>query len=693
MKSADSTYAAKLAGLGVLPVVFFGVAWFLGGGYVALGVAAFLCLVLAWGMQQFTLNFLKAKDQAVVAILKNKGKATAEDYRNLGSQDLANLLMGQQESLDFNSGALGAVATPTLIVNRQGLVTHASGALMRLLKRKEDQIVGRTIRQAFSDRQGASQTTERVMADGQPYEELVDITLWDGRKLQLQMYINCVRVAGKVVGAVCSYVDMTELHDERAKLTEQRDKSSAVGSEISELAQRMASATEELSASADEQAKGAQQQKVQTDTVATAMEQMTATVLDVAENATATSRAAEEARQAATDGVDMVREAVKGINNVADSAQQLSGVLTQLDSQAGEIGRIIGVINDIADQTNLLALNAAIEAARAGDAGRGFAVVADEVRKLAEKTMTATKEVEDSIHTIQEQSQQAVSSMNLTEKQVEESTEMSNQAGQSLEQIMSRIQDMVGRVSQIATAAEEQSAAAEEINNNIEEIAIIAREADEGAGQAASATRDLAELSHELLNVSLLFSGHSNGNEKLRKSDGMMKGILPKLMQEYVKKEMGSKVYEKMQKEMGDPIFLPTGSYPDGVINQMAELAGKAGGVRPEKLLFNLGRYTIPQFKKMYPRYFKRDYTLKTFFLDIGRIHIQLTKDDPTLTPPKFTYEDKGDVLFMNYRSSRGMGDYFEGIVHSAADFFKEPVEVVIKKLDNNTIRAQIRFL
>jgi methyl-accepting chemotaxis protein len=692
MKSADSNVVMKIWGFGLLPVVFFVLAATV-GGYMALSAAAVLSVAVIFLIQRTAVGALDGVGKALRAVIEKKGKATAEDYARIGDEGVRDLLRERQAMLNFYADALSAVATPTLIVDRKGLITHASEALTTLLNRKRDQIVGRTIRQAFTGREGASKTTDLVMQQGTAYEEQVELTLWDGRVVHLRLFINCIRIDDAVVGAVCSYVDLTELHQERDRLDEQQRASSEVGEEISELAQRMASATEELSASADEQAKGAQQQKAQTDTVATAMEQMTATVLDVAENATETSKAAEQARQSAAEGVEMVREAVKGINNVSESAQKLASVLSQLDSQAGEIGRIISVINDIADQTNLLALNAAIEAARAGDAGRGFAVVADEVRKLAEKTMTATKDVEESIMTIQEQSQNAVSSMELTERQVVESTEMSNKAGESLEEIMARIQDMVNRVSQIATAAEEQSSAAEEINRNIEEIAIIAREADEGAGQAASATRDLAELSHELLQVSLTFSGKSEGNGKLKESEGMMKGVLPKLMQEYVKKEYGNEVYRYMQEEMGDPVFLPTGSYPDGVIGQMAELVGERTGVKTAKILFNLGRFTIPAFHTMYPRYFKKGYDLKTFYLDIDRIHVQLTKDDPSLKPPKFTYEDKGDVLFMNYRSSRNMADYFEGIIQSAADFFNEPVEVQLKRLDDNTVRALIRFL
>jgi methyl-accepting chemotaxis protein len=209
----------------------------------------------------------------------------------------------------------------------------------------------------------------------------------------------------------------------------------------------------------------------------------------VAKNAGETSQAAGEASESATRGGGLVSQAVAGIEQVAVSARRLAGVLSQLQEQSAEIGRIIGVINDIAHQTNLLALNAAIEAARAGDAGRGFAVVADEVRKLAEKTMTATKEVEDAVKKIQSGSRQAIDSMAETEAQVARGTKLSGQAGQAISEVMGRIEDMTARVAQIATAAEEQSAAAEEINKSVEEIAHVAREAEEAAGWPTTPTR------------------------------------------------------------------------------------------------------------------------------------------------------------------------------------------------------------
>jgi methyl-accepting chemotaxis protein len=448
-----------------------------------------------------------------------------------------------------------------------------------------------------------------------------------------------------------------------------------------------------LSASADEQAQGAQKQRRQTASVATSMEEMTDTVLEVARNATVTSEAAGEANTSASEGVGMVNDAVSAINQVAESARQLGHEIGELDSQAGSIGQIINVINDIADQTNLLALNAAIEAARAGEAGRGFAVVADEVRKLAEKTMDATKEVENAIIAIQARSKEATNSMQATAAKVDESTALSNRAGEALQRIMNNIRDMVKRVSQIATAAEEQSSAAEGIMRSVEDIASIAEDADEAAGQAAGATRDMAELARELLSVSREFgSGKTATDAKLRRSEGQMKGVLPKLAQEYVQKTFGEEIYSAMQEEMGAPVFLPGDSYPDQVLRQMAEFAAAKSGRTVREFFIDLGRYTVIRFNELYPGYFKKD-SLKEFYLRMNDVHAQLTKAQPGIKPPKFTYEDKGDVLFMNYRSNRGLFEYFEGILLGAADFKGERVKIAVKPFDEHSARAEIKFL
>jgi len=676
--------------LGILLLVLFGGAAYI-GGLAIFGSAAILglvCIVLAMMVVS------KIENRRVEA-LESVGIGLEPEL--LHGDPVADAILRVSENAQATSderilymGALNALGNPAFLVDTNGRIILTTKGVLELLQKTTDQVIGETVSRALYNKDGES-ITEKVLDTRKAVDDTVELRLWDGREVPVRLFANLVYgPEGEVVGVISSFIDLTEDVAKQKQIEEQGVNMLNVGKHLSGLAEHVASATELLSASADDQAQGAQKQRYQTSSVAASMEQMTSTVLEVARNATATSDAAKQAKDSATEGVSMVSRAVGAINEVADSTEQLGQEIGQLDSQAEEIGRIIGVINDIADQTNLLALNAAIEAARAGEAGRGFAVVADEVRKLAEKTVAATKEVEDAISTIQQRSGLAIKSMRQTEKQVGVSTELSNQAGVALQQIMESISDMVGKISQIATAAEQQSSAAEEINRSIDEIAEIAGDADEAAGQAASATRDLAGLAQELLNVSKEFMD-GGGENHLRESDGQMKGILPKLTQAFIRKSYGEDVFEGVQEEMGSPVFLPAESYPDQVLMQMAELVAVQAGISTRDFFLDLGRFSVIKFHEMYPGYFK-DESLKEFYMRMNDVHAQLTKDQPGIKPPNFTYEDKGDDLFMNYRSSRGLFDYFEGILLGAADFKGEKVTIEVKPFDDTTARAEIVF-
>lgn len=396
---------------------------------------------------------------------------------------------------------LAALPLPVVIISEKGRLLEGSDTLFSLLGKKRSTVLGKSAVDVFSGDILVSKGITQALS-GRHSSEVCSSCF--GKKDNSTFLFQAIPVSsGGIIACWNENIDDTA---EQSACESQQLSLMQQGEQITALAQRVASASEELSASADEQAGGASRQSEQALTVASSMEEMTATVLDVAHNASSTSEVAAEAQVAARDGVLLVSQAVEGIKRVSASAGKLSVSLGHLNEQAGEIGRIIGVINDIADQTNLLALNAAIEAARAGEAGRGFAVVADEVRKLAEKTMSATKEVENAINTIQSRSGEAMHSMQETEEQVVDSTERSVSVGDALQKIMEHIEDMVQRVSQIATAAEEQSSSTEAITLSVEEITRIAKESEEGAEQAAMATRDLAELSQNLLKVSMVFS-------------------------------------------------------------------------------------------------------------------------------------------------------------------------------------------
>ena len=699
-KRIGSGVAVVVHGL-VLCLVFVA-AYFAGPGIgidmnLVLAGAVVLSLLLTVLFTRLVLSGGGELSKAAAALGGNPDPGLLRDMASSGelgplSEAVGRVLAGESGRAQLYERVVLSLKNPVLVTDAEGRVILATQALSELVNKPMSQITGFSTGQVLFGKKSGTFMDE-VLRQGKPRDMQEEMILHSGRRIVIRAFVTPIYDdEGTVTGGLASLIDLHALVAKEEERKAQAERMLSVGSDVNQLAQRVASAAEELSASADEQARGAQKQKGQTDTVAAAMEEMTATVLEVARNATATSEAANGARDSATEGVDMVHRAVKAIHSVSDSAEQLSSEVAQLNSQAGEIGRIIAVINDIADQTNLLALNAAIEAARAGEAGRGFAVVADEVRKLAEKTMTATKEVEQAIKTIQKRSRLAMASMDRTGTQVNESTDLSNKAGEALQTIMTAIEDMVGRVDQIASAAEEQSTAAEEINRSIEDIAQVSAEADEGAGQTAAATRDLAELAQELLTVSEEFSDKKTDSSKLRASAGEMRGVLPKLAQEYIREEFGPEIYDAVQEAMGHPSFLPAQAYPDQVLHQMAELVEQRAGISDREFFLGFGRFTPKAFNAMYPRSFK-DEDLKSFFLRMNEVHAQLTKDQPGIKPPNFTYEDKGDRLFMNYRSKRGLFDYFEGILLGAAAFKGERVEIRTTPLDAETVRAEIRFL
>jgi len=264
--------------------------------------------------------------------------------------------------------------------------------------------------------------------------------------------------------------------------------------EINNTTEKLGGASDILTMISDKTSQGIQQQLSETEQVATAINELNSTALEVARNASDAADAARQANSEAKQGEQISEQLLTVISNQSDEVRSAASSLSELQQKTDQINTIIGVINGIAEQTNLLALNAAIEAARAGEQGRGFAVVADEVRTLATRTSESTSEIDTVIRQFKEGVNSAVSTMSVAMEEAGKTVKFVGETTSRLTGIAESVNTIDNMVTQIATATEEQTAVIEEINRNVISIKTIAEDVTEASGQNASTTSEISQL-------------------------------------------------------------------------------------------------------------------------------------------------------------------------------------------------------
>ena len=423
---------------------------------------------------------LTASEQALL----EKGRQGTEAMGELEAKAIALVKAGR------SADAIPLVFGPEYDAGRKLMGDSVNSAISELLSRQSSQLA------AENERNEQMVSLMIVLVSG-----LVLLSLLLGWILKRMVLLplgaepsEMERVASAISEGDLSLTFNANATGVYAKLQHMTERLREVIGHIHQSSHSLSAAAEETSAISLQTSANLGRQQLDTEQVATAVNQMSATVQEVSHNTSLAASSARSANDAAEQGKIVVQQTVQSIARLADDVSATGRVVQSLADSSQQISTVVQVIQDIADRTNLLALNAAIEAARAGDQGRGFAVVASEVRDLAEQTQKSSQVIVTTIAKLQEDAKQAMAAMSSGREQAELTVSHAQEAEQALALISNAVQTINDMNTQIATAVEEQATVTEDISRNLTMIQGVGEETATGAEQTASASRDLSQL-------------------------------------------------------------------------------------------------------------------------------------------------------------------------------------------------------
>ena len=400
------------------------------------------------------------------------------------------------EQLAFSKSVLNGLPVPTAIYTTENKLRFANKPMMKLLEadgRPEDHY-GKTSGEFLFREKDKETASVRCLRSGQPEAREMSFTTYKGTpRYALTQAAPLFDDHGRLTSVLSIWMDTTEAHERQKEIEHAHKTMLDVADSSRQVAESLASASEELSAQIVQVNKGTAHQRDRLQETASAMTEMNASITEINGNAGNAAQLSQQAMEQAKAGADLVDKVLQSMKKLEEQSLAIQNGMGDLQKHADGVGHVISVISDIADQTNLLALNAAIEAARAGESGRGFAVVVDSVRELAEKTMQATKEVVSVIEAIQHGAKNNASSVGLAVEAINTTADLANQSGEALKAIVDFSQNVADQVQAIAHAATEQAKASEMITEAINENSTVANETATAMDNAAQATTDMAK--------------------------------------------------------------------------------------------------------------------------------------------------------------------------------------------------------